>query len=185
MLRRAAFGCRPLIDLIDALLLPSTSAPTFHGFCSKPSAFQASVRSNLFNAPPASLAFDRHHAQPKPEAEQSALRRAFLRLAGFYSRESSILRGGRGLYSAVTDHVDDPRFPTVFGLPHAFATTHALLTLHVWLLLARLRQEGRDGKDLSQMLYDNFAEDVERRVRAEGVKVCGAGLTLSSEPVLA
>ena len=58
-----------------------------------------------------------------------------------------------------------------FGLEYRFATTYSLLCLHVWLALVRLRVEAKDGKDLAQMMYDNFQEDVEIRVRAEGVKV--------------
>jgi hypothetical protein len=46
-----------------------------------------------------------------------------------------------------------------------------MLCLHIWLLLVRLRAEGEDGKELAQMLYENFTDDVEMRVRAEGVKV--------------
>ena len=57
------------------------------------------------------------------------------------------------------------------GLEKRFANTHALLCLHVWLALVRLRAEGRDGKDIAQMVYEDFQEDVERRVHAEGVKV--------------
>lgn len=47
-----------------------------------------------------------------------------------------------------------------------------MLCLHVWMLLVRLRSEGKDGKDLAQMVYENFQDNVEARVRAEGVKVC-------------
>jgi hypothetical protein len=57
------------------------------------------------------------------------------------------------------------------GLEFRFANTHAMLCLHVWLALVRLRAEGKDGKDLAQMMYEDFQEDVEMRVRAEGVKV--------------
>ncbi len=57
------------------------------------------------------------------------------------------------------------------GLEKRFANSHAMLCLHVWLALVRLRAEGRDGKDLAQMVYEDFQEDVERRVHAEGVKV--------------
>lgn len=56
-------------------------------------------------------------------------------------------------------------------LEYRFATTYSLLCLHVWLILVRLRAEGKDGKDLAQMMYENFQEDVELRVRGEGVKV--------------
>jgi cytochrome b pre-mRNA-processing protein 3 len=56
-------------------------------------------------------------------------------------------------------------------LEYRFANIHSVLCLHVWLVLVRLRSEGKDGKDLAQMMYEDFQEDVEIRVRAEGVKV--------------
>lgn len=41
----------------------------------------------------------------------------------------------------------------------------------MWMLLVRLRSEGKDGKALAQMVYETFQDNVEARVRAEGVKV--------------
>ena len=56
-----------------------------------------------------------------------------------------------------------------------------MLCLHVWMLLVRLRSEGKDGKALAQMVYETFQDNVEARVRAEGVKVsCGGVLCISS-----
>lgn len=46
-----------------------------------------------------------------------------------------------------------------------------MLCLHMWMLLVRLRAEGKDGKALAQMVYEAFQDNVEARVRAEGVKV--------------
>lgn len=60
-------------------------------------------------------------------------------------------------------------------VPTDFQHVHAMLCLHVWLLLVRLRAEGKDGKRLAQMLYDDFQDDVEVRVRAAGVKVRAGG----------
>ena len=57
------------------------------------------------------------------------------------------------------------------ALPSTFAATHSLLCLHVFMLLVRLREEGNDGADLAQILYEGFQDDVELRVHAEGVKV--------------
>ena len=65
-----------------------------------------------------------------------------------------------------------------FGLEYRFATTYSLLCLHVWLALVRLRVEAKDGRDLAQMMYDNFQEDVEIRVLAEAVKVSASLLAL-------
>ena len=60
----------------------------------------------------------------------------------------------------------------VFGLTESFADRYAFLCIHMWLCLVRLRSEGKDGKQLAQVIYENFQEDVEMRVRAAGVKVC-------------
>ena len=60
----------------------------------------------------------------------------------------------------------------VFGLERKFADQYNMLCIHMWMLLVRLRSEGKDGKDLAQMMYESFQENVEARVRGEGVKVC-------------
>ena len=67
------------------------------------------------------------------------------------------------------------------GLEKRFANTHALLCLHVWLALVRLRAEGRDGKDIAQMIYEDFQDDVEKRVHAEGVKVTAVIMFIQHE----
>ena len=51
-----------------------------------------------------------------------------------------------------------------------FRAQFAMMSLHIWLCLRRLRDEGKDGKEMSQALYDIFWEDVERRVYAAGVR---------------
>ena len=39
----------------------------------------------------------------------------------------------------------------VLSLPDDFQAMHSLLCLHVWLLLVRLRAEGKPGKQLAQV----------------------------------
>ena len=56
-------------------------------------------RTNLFNAHPKSLQFDRGTDEPKPEVATSRLRQALLTISGFYSKESQLLRGGSPFYS--------------------------------------------------------------------------------------
>jgi len=58
-----------------------------------------------------------------------------------------------------------------FGLQENFAQKYSMLCIHMWLLLVRLRSEGKSGKELAQLIHENFQEDVEFRVRAAGVKV--------------
>ena len=50
-------------------------------------------RTDLFNAHPKSLQFDRGTDEPKPEVATSRLRQALLTISGFYSKESQLLRG--------------------------------------------------------------------------------------------
>ena len=55
-------------------------------------------RTNLFNAHPKSLQFDRGTDEPKPEVATSRLRQALLTISGFYSKESQLLRGDIWLF---------------------------------------------------------------------------------------
>lgn len=56
-------------------------------------------------------------------------------------------------------------------VPNDFQHTHAMLCLHVWMVLKRLRIEGKPGKKISQIMYDEFQDDVEHMVRTAGVQV--------------
>ena len=50
-------------------------------------------RTDLFNALPKSLHFDRGTDEPKPEVATSRFRQLLLSISGFYSKESQLLRG--------------------------------------------------------------------------------------------
>eukprot|EP00976_Prorocentrum_cordatum_P104548 1193941-Prorocentrum_minimum.AAC.5 len=63
-----------------------------------------------------------------------------------------------------------PEYPlTALQLENNFRGQFSVTALHIWLSLARLREEGADGKRMSQVLYDIWWEDVQKRVRDEGV----------------
>jgi len=104
-------------------------------------------------------------------AKATGFRKLMLHIGGFYSAESASMRAANLLYQECTAAADSASVHTSLDLPHDFRAKHALLCLHVWLFLVRLRQEGEDGKRLGQAMYDSFQEDVEMRVRAEGVTV--------------
>ena len=108
-----------------------------------------------------------------PRASASGWRRMALALGGYFSSESRHVRGGERLYAEVTRATDacDALYDGADALERTFATRHAVVCLHVWMCLGRLRKEGEDGKDFSQIFYDAFQDDVERRVHAEGVRV--------------
>ncbi len=94
-----------------------------------------------------------------------------LKVGGYDSSESVQNRASQRLFKAVVERCDEAKFYEILGLEHSFRTEHAMFVLHVWLVLARLRREGDSGKAISQMFYDTFQEEVEKRVHREGVKV--------------
>lgn len=57
----------------------------------------------------------------------------------------------------------------VFNLEKTFKTTFSLLVLHMWLCLRRLKQEGNDGVEFGQYLYEIYNHNVELRVSKAGV----------------
>jgi cytochrome b pre-mRNA-processing protein 3 len=81
------------------------------------------------------------------------------------------MRASTGMYAAVTEVAGGDALLRALRIPDDFQHRHALLALHVWLILVRLRPEGADGKELAQIFYDTFQDDLEKRVRGAGVKV--------------
>lgn len=58
----------------------------------------------------------------------------------------------------------------VFNLEKTFKITYSLLVLHMWLVLRRLKQEGKEGVDLGQYVYEIYNHNVEVRVSKAGVR---------------
>ena len=58
----------------------------------------------------------------------------------------------------------------VFNLDKTFKITYSLLVLHMWLVLRRLKQEGKEGVDLGQYVYEIYNHNVEVRVSKAGVR---------------
>lgn len=128
-----------------------------------------SFKNRVYNEPPRSL---RHMDWETESADTTSyFRQLLLKLGGYYSKESTFMRSADSLYSAVREQAGNPKLFAALVCSDDFQHQHALLCLHVWLLLVRLRSEGSDGRKLSQLLYDNFQDDIEARVRAAGVKV--------------
>ncbi|CEF96810.1 Ubiquinol-cytochrome c chaperone/UPF0174 [Ostreococcus tauri] len=106
-----------------------------------------------------------------PAASMSGWRRLALTLGGYFSEESRHVRGGERLYAEVKAASSEDALYAAHGIERTFARDHAVTCLHVWMCLQRLRREGEDGKDFSQIFYDAFQDDVERRVHDAGVRV--------------
>ncbi|KAK8943499.1 hypothetical protein KSP40_PGU000615 [Platanthera guangdongensis] len=56
----------------------------------------------------------------------------------------------------------------VFNLEKTFKTTFSMLVLHMWLFLRRLKEEGKEGSEFGQHLYEIYNHDLEMRVSKAG-----------------
>lgn len=103
--------------------------------------------------------------------------RLALTVLGYYSRRTRLRLGGENLYQAIQTQADNLYLQQSLGLPPVFSSVNSLLCLHTWMVFGRLRAEGKDGKDLSQVVHDVFQEDMEVRVRKEAKVRVGKWLT--------
>lgn len=174
MWRRAGSQVARLVSLAQVSSLESSAGrnQAYSALISlKSRCFSGESKVNLFTSTPRSLYAPQPHLEPQPAVQRSLLARALLRLSGFHSTESRLMRAAHALYANVQAQAGDVRLLQALGVGPDFQSTHAMLCLHVWLLLVRLRAEGTDGKALAQVMYDEFQDDVEKRARAAGVKV--------------
>ncbi|URE24993.1 Ubiquinol-cytochrome C chaperone [Musa troglodytarum] len=66
--------------------------------------------------------------------------------------------------------LEEPHYE-VFQLEKTFKTTFSLLVLHMWLFLRRLKEEGKEGVEFGQYLYEIYNHDLELRVSKAGVNL--------------
>lgn len=74
-----------------------------------------------------------------------------------------------GLYGTIMARAREPSFFSGFGLPDAPAPRFALLTLHMFLVMHRLKGEGKGGQRLSRALSEFMVADLDRSLREQGV----------------
>ncbi|CAM8960990.1 unnamed protein product [Rhodiola kirilowii] len=89
----------------------------------------------------------------------------------FYSKQSKSIRGANVVYIRLASQVDKSAIYDVFNLEKTFKTTFSLLVLHMWLVLRRLKEEGKEGVEFGQYLYEIYNHDVEMRVSRAGVNL--------------
>jgi hypothetical protein len=142
-----------------------------------------------FAAPPRSLSFDRGLYRYPESLEGNAIGRAVLRLTGSYSRRQTLRNGAVVLWDAIAELAPSngggsrnaaaataspagssaTELARAFGLdPRAFMTGWYLESLGVWLVVNRLKLEGRaEAADFQQHLYSHlYQPEVARRVRS-------------------
>ncbi|KAI3905208.1 hypothetical protein MKX01_017454 [Papaver californicum] len=105
------------------------------------------------------------------EPHFDGFKRILLKLALFYTKQSKSIRWANAIYMRVVSQVDKPAIYDVFNLEKTFKTTFSLLVLHMWLCLRRLKEEGKEGVEMGQYVYEIHTHDVELRVSKAGVNL--------------
>lgn len=125
----------------------------------------------LFWSKPCSLALDLSSPLRIEEPEFTGIRHLMLKLMLFYSKQSRSIRGANVVYQRIISQVDKPAIYDVFQLEKTFKTTFALLMLHMWLFLRRVKEEGKEGVEFGQYVYEIYNHDLELRVSKAGVNL--------------
>ncbi|KAE9465055.1 hypothetical protein C3L33_03056, partial [Rhododendron williamsianum] len=125
----------------------------------------------MFWAKPCSLALAADSPLRVEEPKYEGIRHIIFKLLLFYSKQSKSIRGANVVYRRIVSQVDKPAIYNVFSLEKTFKMTFSLLVLHMWLCLRRLKQEGNEGVEFGQYLYELYNHDVEMRVSKAGVNL--------------
>jgi cytochrome b pre-mRNA-processing protein 3 len=81
----------------------------------------------------------------------------------------------RALYSRAVEQARNPIFYARFGVPDSLDGRFDMVTLHVYLILRRLRDEGKRAERLAQRLFDLMFDDMDMSLRELGVGDLGVG----------
>lgn len=73
------------------------------------------------------------------------------------------------LYALAVAQARTPVFYTALGVPDRIDARFELYTLHVLLLIMRLREDGEEGGQLSQALFDTYVSALDNALRELGV----------------
>ncbi|KAL0543565.1 hypothetical protein IC582_018664 [Cucumis melo] len=125
----------------------------------------------MFLSKPCSLALPKDSPLRMDEPQYEGIKRLFLRMMMFYSKQSKHIRAANVIYQRIVSQVDKPAIYDVFNLEKTFKTTFSLLVLHMWLCLRRLKEEGKEGVERGQYVYELYNHDMELRVSKAGVNL--------------
>ncbi|XP_054824094.1 uncharacterized protein LOC129322083 [Prosopis cineraria] len=125
----------------------------------------------MFWSKPCSLALAENSPLRVQEPNFEGIKRFFLKMMLFYSKQSKSIRGANVMYQRILSQVDKPPIYEVFNLEKTFKATFSLLVLHMWLCLRRLKQDGKEGVEFGQYIYEIYNHDVELRVSKAGVNL--------------
>jgi cytochrome b pre-mRNA-processing protein 3 len=76
---------------------------------------------------------------------------------------------GRTLYASAVEQARKPGLYSEFGAPDTVEGRFEIYTLHVYLILDRLRRQGAEAQDVSQVLFDTYVRSLDDALREMGV----------------
>ena len=84
-------------------------------------------------------------------------------------RKRPVQSSGDALYAAVADQARRPAFYTDLGVADRIDARFELYTLHVLILILRLRDEGEQGAEVAQGLFNVYVSALDHALRELGV----------------
>jgi len=93
----------------------------------------------------------------------------FSALFGGFTRRKMRLQHAHFLYGAVVASARNPDLFRSFDMPDTFDGRFEMLAAHLYVLNARLRQDGDNGRALSQEVIDLFLADMDVALRESAV----------------
>ncbi|HEX6011845.1 MAG TPA: ubiquinol-cytochrome C chaperone family protein [Geminicoccaceae bacterium] len=91
------------------------------------------------------------------------------RVLGWLRRRRARREAAQTLYEAAVRQARQPVFYSAWGVPDSRDGRLEMIGLHAILLMRRLRNEGREGQELAQGLFDAMFADLDRHLREWGV----------------
>lgn len=88
-----------------------------------------------------------------------------MKLARLFRRRDA---AAHPLYAQIVAQARQPDFYLAAGVPDTVQGRFEMIALHMFLVLHRLKQEGGQGADLAQDLFDLMFEDMDRNLRELG-----------------
>lgn len=86
-----------------------------------------------------------------------------------FKSKSKKLSAAESLYEQAVAQAREPVFYESYGVPDTIDGRFDLITLHVFLLMSRLLEEGREGRTLAQKIFDVMFRDMDRSLREIGI----------------
>ena len=93
----------------------------------------------------------------------------------FFQRRRAAGDAARALYERAVVQARQPVFYASFGVPDSLDGRFDMVALHVFLLLHRLKQEGKTAARLAQCLFDVMFDDMDESLRELGAGDLGVG----------